>query len=126
LIDKTISWEDPVVASVFEDKLVPLLKAGYFSEPIEWTMALDLWWGGDYGLFFMGSWITGMVEDPDDLGVFSLPECKGIVFAPDYAFAPAYTKYPKKPSVSWRSFHQGTGGSGRCRRSHCYIRKGFP
>jgi multiple sugar transport system substrate-binding protein len=96
LIDKKISWQDPVVASVFKDKLVPLLKAGYFSEPIEWTMAADLWWGGEYGLFFMGSWITGMVEDPDDLGVFSLPECKGIVFAPDYAFAPAYTKYPEE------------------------------
>ncbi len=96
LIDKKVSWQDPVVASVFEDRLVPLLKAGYFSEPIEWTMALDLWWGGDYGLFFMGSWITGMVEDPDDLAVFPLPDCKGMVFATDYAFVPAYTKYPEE------------------------------
>lgn len=94
LIKKEVKWTDPAVKSVFTDRLAPLLKAGYFSEPIEWTMALDLWWRGDYGLFFMGSWITGMVDNPDDLGVFSLPGCGGIVFAPDYAFVPAYTKHP--------------------------------
>ncbi|MCR4425856.1 MAG: ABC transporter substrate-binding protein [Firmicutes bacterium] len=90
----SISWTDPVVRGIFEGRLVPLLKAGYFSEPIEWTMALDLWWGGDYALYFMGSWITGMVKDPNDLGVFSLPGAMGVVFATDYAFVPAYTKAP--------------------------------
>ena len=94
LINRKIAWTDPVVRSVFTDKLVPMLKAGYFSEPIEWTMAADLWWRGTYGMFFMGSWITGMVDDPNDLGVFPLPGCQAIVFAADSAFAPAYTKYP--------------------------------
>ena len=42
----------------------------------------------------MGSWITGMVDDPSDLGVFSLPGCEGLVFAADYFFIPKYTQYP--------------------------------
>ena len=94
LIAGKMSWTDPKVRAVFENRLVPLLKAGYFSEPIEWTMAADLWWAGDYVLYFMGSWITGMVKDPADLGVFTLPGARGLVFATDYAFVPAYTKYP--------------------------------
>lgn len=92
----TIAWTDPVVKGIFEGRLVPLLKAKRFSEPIEWTQALELWWQGDYGLYFMGSWITGMVKDPSDLGVFSLPGARGIVFGPDFAFVPAYTKYPEE------------------------------
>ncbi|MEA4883695.1 MAG: ABC transporter substrate-binding protein [Clostridia bacterium] len=94
LMSGKVAWTDPIVRGVFEQRLVPMLKAHYFSEPIEWTMAADLWWSGDYGLYFMGSWITGMVKDPTDLGVFSLPGSKGIVFAPDYAFVPAYSKSP--------------------------------
>jgi hypothetical protein len=39
---------------VFEAYLVPLIKAGYFSEPIEWTKAVELWWQGDYALYFNG------------------------------------------------------------------------
>ncbi len=40
----------------------------------------------------MGSWITGMVEDAQDLGVFSLPEAEAFVFAgPDFFFVPNYT-----------------------------------
>lgn len=96
LINKKVRWTDPKVKSIFENRLVPLLKEGYFGEPTEWTMALQLWWNGDYGLYFMGSWITGMVKDPNDLGVFSLPGCKGIVFGADYMFVPAYTKYPEE------------------------------
>jgi multiple sugar transport system substrate-binding protein len=94
LIDGTASWTQDPVRGIFEDYLVPLLDAGYFSEPIEWTTALDLWWQGDYALYFMGSWITGMVDDPSDLGVFSLPGCEGLVFAADYFFIPKYTPYP--------------------------------
>jgi carbohydrate ABC transporter substrate-binding protein, CUT1 family (TC 3.A.1.1.-) len=91
-----IAWTDPVVKGIFEGRLVPLLKAKRFSEPIEWTQALELWWQGDYGLYFMGSWITGMVKDPSDLGVFSLPGARGIVFGADYAFVPKYTKHPEE------------------------------
>jgi multiple sugar transport system substrate-binding protein len=83
-----------VVKAIFEDWLAPLLAAGYFGEPTEWTAVLQEWWNGDYGLYFMGSWITGMVDNPDDLGVFSLPGNLGLVFGADYAFVPAYTQYP--------------------------------
>ncbi len=92
LIAGKVKWTDPEVRQIFEERIVPLLRKGYFSEPIEWTTALELWWKGDYALYFMGSWITGMVEDPSDLGVFSLPGNKGLVFAPDYFFIPVYTK----------------------------------
>jgi len=91
----TVAWNSSQVKEdVFEDRLVPLLEAGYFSEPTEWTTAVDLWWAGDYGLYFMGSWITGMVDDPNDLGVFPLPGAEGFVFAADYFFISAYTEYP--------------------------------
>ncbi|MFQ6080153.1 MAG: ABC transporter substrate-binding protein [Candidatus Bathyarchaeia archaeon] len=96
LVAGTVDWTSPQVRAIFEDRIVPLLEAGYFSEPIEWTTALELWWGGDYGLYFMGSWITGMVDDPEDLGVFSLPGSEGLVFGADYFFVPAYTKHPEE------------------------------
>jgi multiple sugar transport system substrate-binding protein len=93
----TVAWNSSQVKTVFEDRLVPLLGAdGDFSEPTEWTSAVDLWWDGDYGLYFMGSWITGMVDDPTDLGVFSLPGATGFVFAADYFFIPAYTEHPEE------------------------------
>jgi multiple sugar transport system substrate-binding protein len=94
LIAGNVDWTSTQVRSIFNDRIVPLLEAGYFSEPIEWTTALSLWWQGDYALYFMGSWITGMVDDPDDLGVFSLPGSGGIVFAADYFFVPTYTEFP--------------------------------
>lgn len=94
LIAGNVDWTSTEVKTVFEKRLVPLLEAGYFSEPIEWTTAVNLWWDGDYALYFMGSWITSMVDDPEDLSVFSLPGSEGIVFAADYFFIPAYTTHP--------------------------------
>lgn len=94
LISGDVDWTSNEVRTIFEDKLVPLLEAEYFSEPTEWTTAVDLWWDGDYGLYFMGSWITGMVPNATDLGVFSLPGTEGLVFAADYFFIPTYTDYP--------------------------------
>jgi len=94
LIAGTVAWTSPEVkTTVFEEKLVPLLTAGHFSDPAEWTTILKEWWDGDYGLYFMGSWITGMVDDPNDLGVFSLPGCEGLVFVADYFFIPTYTEH---------------------------------
>ncbi len=84
LIKGEVKWTDPEVRKIFEEYLVPLLKAGYFSEPKDWTAQVDLWWKGKYALYFMGTWITGMVPDPGDLGVFTLPGCKGIVMGTDY------------------------------------------
>jgi multiple sugar transport system substrate-binding protein len=94
LIAGNVEWTSPQVRTIFENRIVPLLEAGYFSEPVEWTTAVNLWWEGDYALYFMGSWITTMVDDPDDLGVFSLPGSEGIVFAADYFFIPTYTENP--------------------------------
>lgn len=89
----TLSWTHATVDDVFSTYLVPTLQAGYWSAPRQWDTGVDEWWNGDYGLYFMGSWITGMVPDSSDLGVFSLPEApgaQGIVFAADYFFVPAY------------------------------------
>ena len=96
LLAGEVAWTDPVVYNIFADKLVPLLEAGHFGVPTEWTMAMELWWGGDYGLYFMGSWITLMVDDPADLGVFSLPGAPGIVFGAGYIFVPVYTQHPEE------------------------------
>jgi multiple sugar transport system substrate-binding protein len=96
LIDGTVAWNSTEVKDIFTNKIVPLLTNEYFSEPIEWTTALDLWWNGEYGLYFMGSWITGMVANATDLGVFSLPGATGLVFGADYCFIPAYTEHPEK------------------------------
>jgi len=94
LINGSVSWTSDEVKAIFKDKLVPLLKKGYFSEPDDWTLILENWWEGKHALYFMGSWITGMVDDPTDLGVFSLPGAKAFVFCPDFMFIPKYTKHP--------------------------------
>lgn len=91
LIEGNVKWTDPEVRAVFEDYLVPLLEKDAFSDPIEWTSALELWWDEEYGLYFMGNWIIGMVEDSDDLGVFTLPGAEGVVGGSDYPFIPQYS-----------------------------------
>ena len=90
LINGDVSWTSSQVRTVFRDYLIPLLEAGAFSDPIEWTQAIELWWGGDYALYFMGNWLAGMVDDPTDLGLFPLPGAKGIVTVPDFAFIPTH------------------------------------
>lgn len=95
LMSGTLAWTDASVRTVFADRLVPTLSAGRWSEPVQWDTGVQSWWDGDYGLYFMGSWITGMVSDPTDLGVFSLPEApgeEGIVFATDFFFVPTYAQ----------------------------------
>ena len=92
IIDGKVKWTDPEVRAVFEDYLVPLLEKDAFSDPIEWTSALELWWGEEYGLYFMGNWIIGMVEDSDDLGVFTLPGAQAVVGGSDYPFIPQYSQ----------------------------------
>jgi len=96
LIKGEVKFADPQVREIFEKYIVPLLKKSYFSEPIEWTRALELWWQGKYALYFMGTWLTGMVKNPEDLGFFPLPGCKGVVMGTDYIIVPKYTKHPKE------------------------------
>jgi len=91
LIAGKVKFKDPKVRAIFSERLVPLL-GKYFSDPVEWTQAIDLWWNGEYGLYFMGNWLTGMVKDPKDLGVFTLPGAKGTVGGTDWAFVPKYSE----------------------------------
>jgi multiple sugar transport system substrate-binding protein len=93
LIDGTEDWTTDPVRGIFEDYLVPTL--GNFSDPLAWdSTALNSWWQGDYGLYFMGSWITGMVDNATDLGIIPLPGCDALVLPADYFFIPTYTEYP--------------------------------
>ena len=73
LIDRNVGWQSGDVAVMFKDRLVPLLESGYFSEPVHFIDLLWDWWAGEYGLYPIGSFITGLVADPEDLGVFPLP-----------------------------------------------------
>ena len=95
LINCEVKFNDPQVKEIFKKYLVPLIKEHYFSEPIEWTQAIQLWWNGKYALYFMGTWITGMVPNPNDLDFFPLPGAKGVVGGADYAFIPKFTKHPE-------------------------------
>ncbi len=93
LIAGTADWTTDPVRSIFEDYLVPTL--GNFSDPLTWdSTAINSWWQGDYGLYFMGSWITGMVANASDLGIIPLPGAEALVFAGDHFFIPAYTQHP--------------------------------
>lgn len=99
LMNHTLKWTDPSVEAIFSNYIVPTLEDGFWSQPITWDVpGVSLWWSGQYPLYFMGSWITGMVPNPSDLGVFSLPggvsSNQGIVFAADYFFVPKYAEHP--------------------------------
>ena len=102
LMAGTLAWTDTSVRNVFANYLVRTLtpgtvcQASCWSAPRQWDTGVTEWWNGDYALYFMGSWITGMVPPAEvsDIGVFSLPEApgaEGIVFAADYFFVPSYT-----------------------------------
>ena len=95
LIEGTASWTTGPVRDVFEDYLVPTL--GNFSDPLTWdSTAITSWWNEEYGLYFMGSWITGMVDNATDLGIIPLPGADTYVFVGDYFFMPEYTQYPEE------------------------------
>ncbi len=92
LISGKVRFDSSEVKAIFH-KLADMIKKGYFSEPIDWTQAIPLWWKGEYGLYFMGTWIAGMVPDPNDLGFFPMPGTKGIVGGADYWFIPKASKH---------------------------------
>jgi multiple sugar transport system substrate-binding protein len=104
LANKTIRWDSTAVRDVFANRIVPLLSAGRFSEPLAAdSTALARWWNNEYPLYFMGSWIGNWIKalqltpapDLNDLRVFPLPSesgvTPGVVFAADYMFIPKYT-----------------------------------
>jgi multiple sugar transport system substrate-binding protein len=83
------AWD--IVETVYKSVLVPMLEAGYFAEPLEWTTAMERWWRGDFGIFFMGTWLLGMVDDPDDAAVFTVPGSMGITTSVDYMVVNAHS-----------------------------------
>jgi multiple sugar transport system substrate-binding protein len=102
--NQAMTWTDPQVRAVFANRLVPLLQAGRFGEPLTAdNAALTRWWNGEFALYFMGSWIGNWLlglnlspaPDLKDLRVFPLPSesgiTPGVVFAADYMFIPKYT-----------------------------------
>jgi len=112
----TQMWTSAAVRSVFANRLVPLLAAGDWSAPLTWdSTAIQGWWSGQYALYFMGSWITGMTPpvDSSDLDVFSLPPAPGvtggIVFAADYFFIPKYTTKVEAATQLLRYLASATG-----------------
>jgi multiple sugar transport system substrate-binding protein len=96
LITGAKSWTDPDVKDIFTTYIVPLLEAGYFGPPQEWTSGVQDLWDEKFALYFMGSWLPTMeqIGNVDDMAAMSLPggvENQGVVFAVDYLFVPKYT-----------------------------------
>ncbi|MFQ6016512.1 MAG: ABC transporter substrate-binding protein, partial [Anaerolineae bacterium] len=94
LLAGELAWTDPQVKVVFEE-LVELLEAGYFSVPADWAAQVDKFGEGKYALYVMGSWITGMVPDPEDIDFFPFPETKGLRGGVDFCTIPKFTEHPE-------------------------------
>ena len=98
LANRSLSWTDPSVEAVFRTYLVPTLQNGFWTQPLKWNdpAVINQWWSGTTPLYFMGSWITGMVPNPANIEVFSLPgggSTQGMVFAADYFFVPKFAAH---------------------------------
>ncbi|MCJ2531041.1 MAG: ABC transporter substrate-binding protein, partial [Candidatus Thermoplasmatota archaeon] len=99
LISGAAAFTDADVKAVFADRLVPLLEAGYFDSPVEWTAGVKNLQDGDNALYFQGSWLPTMSQITDtgttaNMRAMSLPggvADQGVVFSVDYLFVPTYT-----------------------------------
>jgi multiple sugar transport system substrate-binding protein len=91
IINRSVKFNDSRVVAVFRDRIYPLLEKGYFGPPTEWTAAVQQWWKGEYGIYFMGTWILGMVENVSDVGFFPMPETRGVTGGTDYIIIPKYS-----------------------------------
>ena len=94
LIEGEVGWVGTEVEEVFRERIIPLLENDYFSDPIDFTEMAERWWDGEYGLYPIGSFITGLVDDPLDIGVFTLPGQRAVVQGPDSFFVPEYASNP--------------------------------
>jgi len=92
IVDGSVKWTDPEVKAIFEDRIIPLLENGDFSEPVDRHGAADLWWEGDYALHFYGNWLAEDVEDPSDMGILTLPGATTVVGGSDWMFISKYTE----------------------------------
>jgi len=100
----TIRWTDPLVKAILEYRLVPLIQRGYFTEPTEIFPAVEKWWTGEGPLISILTALLGVIEDPEDAGLFVIPGATGYVVAPDYVFVSSYTRYPEEARALARWF----------------------
>ncbi len=91
------NWTDPEVTEVFGE-LTQLLSAGYFSTPAEFTSQVTKLWNGQYGIYWLGSFITTLsqVQDVNDLDFFGFPGANGVVGAVDYAVITKEAPHPNE------------------------------
>jgi multiple sugar transport system substrate-binding protein len=95
LISGKTAWTDSKVRKVFNE-LAQMIKSGYFGVPGDPIGLVGEWWEGNYGFYFMGSWLSLYVPDVTDLGFFAFPGSEGDVLHCDYAFVPVYSKHSKE------------------------------
>jgi multiple sugar transport system substrate-binding protein len=88
------NWTDPEVVSIFRN-ITQLIQAGYFSVPDTWTSQITKLWNGQYGTYWLGSFITQQpqVLNISDLDFFGFPGTDGVVGAVDYMTIPKYAPH---------------------------------
>ena len=91
LIAGEAAFTDDRVYTAFEE-VQETLQAGYWSELREFGVQYEHFWENSIPLYFMGSWTPafGAIEDPDDLGYFSLPGVEAWVAAINWLVVPTY------------------------------------
>lgn len=86
-----VKWDDPRVAAIVEQRLVPLIGGGYFSpEQVDWTALPDMWLAGQYPLFMLGTFLLARIDpaNASDVDVLVLPGAKAVVGSLDYWIVP--------------------------------------
>ncbi len=90
-----LSWQSPRVRDIFAQKLLPLIREGYFGEPDEYEALLKSMWNGKYPIFIGDSTDSQTIDPPEDRGVLLFPGQDTVMLWNDYWFTPQYTKHPK-------------------------------
>lgn len=93
LISGDTGFTDDRVISAFEE-VKSLLDQGYFSQTRGFAVQYEHFWNNELPLYFMGSWTPAMdpVQDPADLGVFTLPGTGAMVGSVNWMTVPTYSE----------------------------------
>ena len=112
----TTSWTSTAVRDVFANNLVPLLTAGYFDTPVEWTAGVADLDAENNALYFQGSWLPTMSQTSDESDMRAMPlpggvaeSAKGVVAAVDYLFVPTYAQNPDGAQMLFDFLISGEG-----------------
>ncbi len=112
----TLSWTDPSVKAIFTDFLVPILTAGYFDTPVEWTAGVSDLDSEKNALYFQGSWLPSMAQTSNESDIRAMPAPggvaeaqRGVVVAVDYLFVPAFTSRPAEAQQLFQFLIGATG-----------------